>query len=100
MLSLLGFGAGGVVAGWKAAGTMVASVVAGSNFALAQSAGVVGLSAGPIGLLVVSGAAVVGGASVGICYLVNHVKQQARFLETLANAEVHVCKTCGLGSGL
>ncbi len=103
MLSLLGFGAGGVVAGSWAAGAMGASVAAGSNFALAQSAGVVGLSAGPIGLLVVSGAIVVGGASIGIYYLVKHVKQraeQAKFLETMENANVHVCETCGLRNRL
>jgi hypothetical protein len=98
VLSLLGFGAGGIVAGSWAAGAMGASVVAGSPFALAQSAGVVGVTGGPLGLLIASGAIVIGGASIGTYYLVKHIKnrsEQAKFLENVRGGDIHVCTTCG-----
>ncbi len=71
-ISALGLGAGGIVAGSWAAGAMAASggaVASGGAIATLQSAGATGslmaLGAGPVVLIVIGGAVVVGGASVG-----------------------------------
>jgi hypothetical protein len=73
VISTLGFGTSGIVAGSWGAGfmaTYAGLVPAGSLCAFLQSAGAVGLGAGPIGVLVISGAALAGLSGYGIYKLV------------------------------